>query len=51
MVERGDMDLAEVNEGGQTVIHVAAGHRHCHEVGIWYIHPCCKIEIVLKVTR
>lgn len=33
MVERGGMDLAEVDESGQTVVHIAAGHRHCHEVG------------------
>lgn len=32
MVECGFMDLAEVDESGQTVVHIAAGHRHCHEV-------------------
>lgn len=33
MVERGSMDLSEVDEQGKTVLHVAAGYRHCHEVG------------------
>lgn len=32
MVECGFMDLAEVDESGQTAVHIAAGHRHCHEV-------------------
>lgn len=33
MVEYGGMDLAEVDKSGKTLVHVAAGHRHCHEVG------------------
>lgn len=33
MVECGGMDLAEVNESGQTVVHIAAGYRHCQQVG------------------
>lgn len=33
MVEGGGFDLAEVDEDGKTAVHIAAGHRHCHEVG------------------
>lgn len=33
MVEVGSLDLSEVDEDGKTVVHVAAGYRHCHEVG------------------
>lgn len=41
MVECGGMDLAEVNESGQMAVHVAAGHRHCHEVGALAILSGC----------
>ncbi|CAM9162084.1 unnamed protein product [Ectocarpus fasciculatus] len=32
MVEDGEIDLAGVDGQGKTPVHVAAGHRHCHEV-------------------
>jgi len=45
MVDSGSMDWSEVDEHGKTVVHVAAGYRHCHEVGATAIGPqviCCE---------
>lgn len=41
MVEDGEIDLAGVDGQGKTPVHVAAGHRHCHEVKPPHCH-CCK---------
>ncbi|CAM9126093.1 unnamed protein product [Ectocarpus sp. 12 AP-2014] len=37
MVENGEMDVTGVDRQGKTPVHVAAGHRHCHEVLVYLL--------------
>lgn len=48
MVERFRLDVNKVDGDGKTVIHIAASHRHCHDVSVGNQRRCERAGLQLR---